>query len=524
MREIELKIILDAAQEKELRTSAIVRECAIDRPRTETLHSIYYDTADGALRARGIALRLRHVGRRWIQTVKRADGPMMGGLSTPEEFEFPVRGQNLALERVPSDDLREFLLGCQQNGLVPVVETCFRRTRQTLRTPGGALAELAIDVGELRGGVASKVGLRTAPLMEAELELKEGGSAVELYALAARIFTRGPIRFAEESKSARAAALLEDTPAAPRIRKARPLALTPEMTAEQAATEIMAECLAHYTANLAVLFETDRLEGPHQTRVALRRLRSALAAFGSVLGKKALAPWGELAREIAAEAGRLRDLDVLIEELVAPHATRDPKGFGALVDGLSQRRDEVRVEVRKRLAAPDITRFCFDLSEFLAGRRWIEPSDNTQTQRLAQPLGSYAAAVLDKRWKAVSKYGVRLDELTIDERHEMRKELKKYRYLLDAFRGLYPPAEFARLIRCLKDLQTAFGALNDHAMAEALLSAPDAPCATDPLAQRAVGRVFGYLEAKAESLWPDAQVSYAALKACSRPWRRHRAA
>ena len=511
MTEVELKLLLDPLQERALRDSAQVRALSEGRARTETLHSIYYDTADGALRERRIALRLRRIGRKWVQTVKKANGVIMNGLSTPHEIEFPVRGQTLSLDRIPDDDLRETLIGHAQEGLVPAVETRFRRTRRVLRMPNGARIEMAIDVGELVAGD------ETAPLAEAEFELLEGDPA-DLYAAAEQVFTRAPVRFAQSSKSERAIALAR-TPEPEGPRKARKLSLSPDQTVEHAAIEIFAEGLGHFTPNLADLLQSDAESGPHQTRVALRRLRSALKAFRPVLGTDALAPWEAQARAIAAEAGRLRDLDVLIGELAPKAAPQSDAGTVRLMMALEERRLEVRLQVRATLSGPEATRFGFGFAGFLAGRGWLNPADHNQTVHLAQPLGPYAAKILHKRWKAVRRYGARMSELTIEERHEMRKELKKFRYLLDAFRTLCDPDRLGLAMRQIKDLQTAFGALNDQAMAEMMLTAPDAPGADDPAAQRAAGRLIGYLEAEADRLWPEAVAGWEALSASPRPWK-----
>lgn len=85
MAETELKISLPAEETARLLAAPELEGLRITPRRTETLLSIYQDTPDGALSAARIALRLRKVGRRWVQTVKsgaRATGP---GLFSQEE-------------------------------------------------------------------------------------------------------------------------------------------------------------------------------------------------------------------------------------------------------------------------------------------------------------------------------------------------------------------------------------------------------------------------------------------------------
>lgn len=516
MQEIELKILLNDAQEKRLRGNRALGQLTEDGPRTQTLVSVYYDTPDQALRRAGIALRLRRKGRTWLQTVKKASVPIVGGLSQPLEDEIRVRGQSFALDTIEDDDLREEVIGLGRPGLEPVSQTRLRRITRRLRSPGGGLVELAIDKGEVSAEGVS------APLIEAELELIDGHPG-DLFALAAILFSTGPVRYSNHSKSARARMLAEKGYAIEplRSRKSSAVVLDHGQTAEQAATAVLGECLDQVLANIPVTVETDDPEGPHQLRVGLRRLRSALAAFRPALGREKLAPIIQTARTIGAETGRIRDLDVLAGEMIAPLAARHPDepGFAVLVDAIHARRVRVREEVRAVLCSPDVTRFGFDTAGFLAGRGWLDPADHDQTPRLAEPVAKLAGRQLDKRWKALSAYGRRIESLATEERHEMRKEIKKLRYVGEVFESLFDRAGVKTFRGALRKLQDDFGALNDVAMAEGHLMAPDGPGAGDPLAQRAAGRLIGAAQAQADRLWPAAVADWKALARSGPFWR-----
>ncbi|MEM7211732.1 MAG: CHAD domain-containing protein [Pseudomonadota bacterium] len=515
MQEIELKFDLDGAQEKRLRSSAVVKQLSEGPAVTESLWSVYYDTPDHALRAEGTALRLRRVQGEWVQTVKCTTGAMANGLSNPFEIEYEVSGQNLDLTRIPDHDLREHLIGLSRAGLVPVVETRFRRTRRMLTLPDGSVrAEFAIDKGTLSSGDT------TQAFTEAEFELKDGTPS-RLYELAQRVMTLGPIRFAQASKSERALALSQPD-LLPTLRKARRVDLSNVSSVEEAAILILTEGLSHAAPNIAMVLESENMNGPHQMRVGLRRLRSALSAFRPALGREALAPIGEQAQFLAAQAGHIRDLDVLAEEIVAAEAQANPAepGHRHLIDAIRAHRELVRAQVRKTLAQPQRSLFPLDLASFIANRGWVDGADYTQTTRLSQPVLPFARKVLDKRWKAVRLWGDRIETLTIDERHEMRKDVKKLRYLVDAFRTLFDPDDVAAFNRGVKRLQKAFGALNDSAMAELVLMAPDAPGIDDPLAQRSAGRIIGKLLAQSDALWPAAIDDWHSLSESGRFWRR----
>ena len=86
--EIELKLRLSAVQARRLVTHPTFADCA---PRKFRLLNTYYDTADFALRERGIALRLRRKGWAvWLMTVKGGDSGA-GGLAQRVEWEAPTQ-------------------------------------------------------------------------------------------------------------------------------------------------------------------------------------------------------------------------------------------------------------------------------------------------------------------------------------------------------------------------------------------------------------------------------------------------
>jgi len=513
MREIELKLLLTPEQAGAVLRAPTLKDRAGGRRRTRTLVSRYFDTADHALRKRGIALRLRQAGRDWVQTVKKAKGAIVQGLSTPLEDECAVPAPDLQLTLIANDDLREEVIGLARKGLSVVAETRFERTSVELGLPGGGRAEVAVDRGTVAAGDLS------APLAELELELIEGDPAA-LYALAAELLTAGPVRFAETSKAERAMALMDGGPAPLTAVKAGDVDLSDAETVEAAAAAFLAECLGHYLPNVAVLLDSDDPDGPHQVRVALRRLRSGLQAFRPALGAEAVATWADQARDIGARVGPLRDLDVLTSELIAPLAERAPDdaGLTALLEALAARRAAVKAALAADLAGPEVTRFGLGFAGWLAGRGWRAAPD-VHEKRLAGAPSAFAVKALDKRWAAVSAFGARLETLTVEERHEMRKALKKLRYVVDAFHSLFARKAVDKFVARLKDLQTAFGALNDSAMAEAILLAPDAPGRDDPAMARAVGRVVGHLSAAADALWPEAMEDWRRLAKEGPFWR-----
>jgi inorganic triphosphatase YgiF len=490
MIETELKISLNAAEAARLRRSPELAALRATPRRTERLVSIYCDTADHALARAGIALRLRKAGRRWVQTVKLRQRAGGAGLYAHEEVERPAPGGRLALDGPdPTGAYAAIAEAAGEAPLAPVFETRVTRVSQRLRLAEG-LVEVALDRGEVVAGAAS------APILEAELELVEGDAGA-VFALARRLFPRGPVRFATANKAALGYRLArgDAAPAALKARGAGALRYEATASVETVARDVLRDCFAQIAQNAVVIAETDAIEGPHQLRVGLRRLRTALGVFAPSLGPAALAPVSDAARELGRVVGRLRDADVLADEVVADAAALglDAAARDALGAALESGRAAARAEVRKALAGPAGTGFLFDLLEFVETRGWLQPADYTQTGRLATPIGDVAAGLLAKRHRKAARKGRRIDTLDAEALHELRKELKKLRYAADVLAPIYGGKKVDAYVKALKDLQDTFGSLNDAAMAAEALTGPAAPGARDPAAQRAAGWVLGTL-------------------------------
>jgi triphosphatase len=518
MIESELKLSLDADGMARLRQHPALASMRVQPRRSQKLVSVYYDTPDKTLAAAGVSLRLRRVGRAWVQTVKRRSGGggAANGLFSNRETEQPAPGGRLVLHGAdPDGALAAVRAAAGGVPLSPVFETEVRRATELLAAPGGGQVELALDEGEIRAGDA------TVPIREAEIELKEGDVAA-LYAVARRLFDRGPVRFAAMNKAARGYRLLRrEAEPVPGPRKAATVAIGPESTVETVARDVLRDCLGQIADNMVVVAESEAEEGPHQLRVGLRRLRTVFTVFGPSLGLGSTAGLNEAARELGRAVGRLRDADVLISEVVEPAAASglDPEARTALVQALAERRERVRAELRSELAAAQTVGFLFDLGLFVEGRGWLVPSDYGQTARLAARIADLAPEMLDRRHRKVRKMGKRIRKLEAEGLHELRKELKKLRYAVDMLGGLYRPDAVRPYLEALKQLQDSFGSLNDAAMAHGELTGDSAPAPDDPAAQRRVGWVLGTLTARVAVDRPRLHEGWEALHDAKPFWR-----
>ena len=246
----------------------------------------------------------------------------------------------------------------------------------------------------------------------------------------------------ELSKSARGYLLAEEGRIEPPLaaQNARTIAVDPDQIAEQAARDILRDCLDQIAANFVVVRKLDDIEGPHQLRIGLRRLRSVFSVYKSALESPEMARLSDEAKWLGQEVGRLRDLDVVATtssdgRLRSMRTSRDCR--------LSRKRSHDRPANGATMSAHSLSAaraqaFLIDLAQFVETRGWLVSADFAQTGRLAVPVIDLAQRGLNKRWKKVSKAAQGLETLTAEQRHALRKELKKLRYAVEFFAPLFP--------------------------------------------------------------------------------------
>jgi CHAD domain-containing protein len=203
----------------------------------------------------------------------------------------------------------------------------------------------------------------------------------------------------------------------------------------------------------------DDTEGVHQTRVALRRLRSAVVLFRPSLGDTVPKPL-EMRLKTAAQAlGTARDWDVFLEETL-PQLLRDGDRETAapLLTLAEATRKRARAAAKRALANKGLTGSLVQLE-----RASGEFEDTS-------PLGDQAGDWLDRRWKTLRKRGGK-DPTAHGAAalHDARIALKKLRYAVEFTEGLFDRDAHAGFLQRLTELQKSMGGLNDLAVALELL-------------------------------------------------------
>jgi triphosphatase len=519
-QEIELKLEVPEQDLERLTRSPLLRSIQNRTRRPASLVSVYYDTDTQKLRKHGLTLRVRRIGRRYVQTIKQERGASSAFMDR-YEWEHEIAGIKPNIALAEDTGLESILSKKLQANLKPLFETRVRRKVYPLQS-GGSEIELTIDKG------AIVAGRQSLPICEVELELKRGDKA-QLFNVARALAAQVPIQLAVTSKPERGYNLIAGN--SPRALGAAPVAISPDARCQAAFQTIARTCLHQIIDNQNLTRNGDP-EGLHQTRVGLRRLRAAISLFGGMLLDPQSAMIKSELKWITRELGPARELDVFIKQVVLPATagkSRQP-GVATLTRDLRRRR---RAALGRARSAIDSDRFRTLLLDTAA---WIEAGDgNSDADELAhalrdQPIAIVAAAEMERRRRKVLKRGAKLAELDSARRHGIRIQAKKLRYASEFFGSVFPGKKASRrrkeLIAALKLLQDSLGALNDISVHEGLTER--LAIAPDNIGKRkfrsakkafAAGQLSGREEARITSVLKSAERAYARFAKAKLFWR-----
>ncbi len=234
---------------------------------------------------------------------------------------------------------------------------------------------------------------------------------------------------------------------------AAPLA---ELTSEQALRRIVWACAAEIDRHMAVFLGSEDEAGPHKARVALRRLTTALDAFGPILRRTPKAEIRAEAKRIFRALGEVRDADVYLA------------GKGARQGGRNLARETalLRARVRARLRARKAVTFAPRLVRLFDDDGLLREKPRGVVARAA-PVIELARAALDNAWDRAGAWGDDPAVLGEESLHDFRKDMKTLRYLSEFFAPLWPDASWPDFRNILQGLQDDLGLLNDMANARA---------------------------------------------------------
>ncbi|MCA1458657.1 CHAD domain-containing protein [Bradyrhizobium sp. BRP22] len=198
----------------------------------------------------------------------------------------------------------------------------------------------------------------------------------------------------------------------------------------------------------------------HQTRVALTRLRAAIAFFAPMVEDS---EWTRLKAELKwlnGYLGATRDLDVAIE-----NAPRERLFRTARVE--SQR------QLRRALASDRYRRWFKDMVDWVNHGPWSHMSDRGLVRLRASPASEYHARQLAGWHKKLVEKSRGLTEMGGRKQHRVRLASKRLRYAIEFSEDVLPKDDFApwrAIVKQLRKAQQILGELNDAEAARALVA------------------------------------------------------
>jgi triphosphatase len=501
--EIELTLKLAPDAVPRLLRSALVKEFRRGRASKQRLVSTYFDTADFRLLRHRVALRVRKVGAKRIQTIKMAPSADTGVLAR-REWERELFADHPDLSNVDDRELRKLMAGDRfERELKALFVTDIERSTLPLAINGSTI-ELALDVG------AIKSDRGTVPVCEAELELKSG-DIDGVYTLARELNKAFPCVIEPMSKAQRGYALVSESP--PAARRAERLHLPRDISVGEVFVRVGRNCLLQLRANEASLRALASPEAVHQFRVAVRRLRSALSAFRRVLDPQSRHRVAKDLRWIAKQCGPAREWDVFRSNFLKPLRAQLPQepALRSFANEVADAHAASYKKIMTMLASPRYT------DALLRIEAWWESHAGASGLGLDQKASDFAYDALKKLHRKLMKAGDHLSKLDEEGLHQVRIRGKKLRYTAEFFESLYPRKLAKTYLVALAGIQDHLGSLNDGAVVRHQLRDIEkrAPKMDNAVMSRATGLITGWSSARIDSDLqglPEAWADFVAAK------------
>jgi CHAD domain-containing protein len=237
--------------------------------------------------------------------------------------------------------------------------------------------------------------------------------------------------------------------------------LDPDARSDATAKKIMLSLLDTLEANLQGAKADLDSEFLHDLRVATRRTRSAMTQIKGVFEPQELAPFKEGFAWIGKVTGPTRDMDVYLLQFeeykaslpTAVQANLDP--FHAFVE---RHQKASQQDLVKKLNSPHFRKL------MKSWRAWLTRPvpKKPKAPNALRPIAALSDQRIHKLYNKVIKDGEAIKPGSPAEMlHDLRKDCKKLRYLMEFFQSLYPKPEIRALIKEMKILLDNLGEFQD---------------------------------------------------------------
>jgi triphosphatase len=451
MSEFELKFEIPANSLKRL--SVAVHAA---KPQLQMLRACYFDTADDALAANGLVLRLRKEDNCWVQTAKGATDSPLERLEHNVKLAKIKSRPNIDLSRHDGELIGKKIakaLKLKSNLAKPklmlLFETDVQRLKFTLEFSGSVI-EIALDQGMVVNGGCS-VAIR-----ELEIELKSGKAehAVELAQLWCSEYGLWISTITKSMKGQRLHDEALDKPKNTSLLATKPT-FKHHANAHQVMKAVLQSCLNQVLANTSEIANGSQLTSHiHQLRVGIRRLRTALSEL-KILANGINPTWETQLIKVFRILGQHRDAEYLTLNLQAQiSAAGGSKGDLNF-------KDTKKLAINTAVQSPAFQDTLLGLIAYVHSEK-LNAHTKSSAKQLADSPQKLIAKRLDKRFNAIAEQSKNFIKLDETKQHSLRKQFKNLRYLADFSSSLYHKRQAKKFIEALKPVQDALGFYNDE--------------------------------------------------------------
>jgi len=239
------------------------------------------------------------------------------------------------------------------------------------------------------------------------------------------------------------------------------VSLSPDMTAADATRKVLRDLLSTLQRNIPGTRDDLDSEFLHDLRVATRRTRSALSQVKQVLPESIVADFKQRFAWLGQVTGPVRDLDVFLLELPRYRASL-PGSMATDLDALEEHLHIAHGKEQASLKRELESARMYKLLDDWHGVLNAETLPGEPALFADQPIEQVASKRIWRMYKRVLKVGRAIEvDGPAEDMHELRKDCKKLRYLIEFFQGIYPKKELKELIRALKVVLDNLGEFQD---------------------------------------------------------------
>lgn len=211
----------------------------------------------------------------------------------------------------------------------------------------------------------------------------------------------------------------------------------------------------------AIAIKGDDIEGVHQVRVSLRKIRSALKMFAPLIQCKSMRKVEKQLKSFSKSLDQARDLDVYL-------STNFDNINSPLYTLAMQSRTDAYRRVRKLLKGKKFNKVIRNFKKSLKKETWQKKLGKRHQTALYDPASDFAVQTLKELTDTIKTGEAITPATSNDTLHDIRIKFKKLRYGAEFFSLFFNKDDINNILLLIKSLQDNLGDIHDSYVIKAL--------------------------------------------------------